>query len=43
MSCDSESWNSTEEPLKPAVFTLAMLLPVTSSIVWCERSPEIPE
>jgi hypothetical protein len=23
--------------------TLAMLLPVTSSMVWCERSPEMPE
>ena len=29
--------------MKPVVLTLAMLLPVTSSMVWCERRPEIPE
>jgi hypothetical protein len=23
--------------------TFAMLLPVTSSMVWCERRPEMPE
>ena len=36
------SWNVMTEALKPAVFTLAMLLPTTSIIVWCDRRPEIP-
>ncbi len=39
----SVSWNVTTEDLKPAVLTLAMLLPTTSIIVWWERNPEIPE
>ena len=40
---DSVSWNWVEDALKPAVLTLAMLLPVTSSMVWWARRPEIPE
>ena len=37
------SWNRVWLDLKPAVLTLAMLLPVTSIIVWCERRPLIEE
>src|SRR5690606_25910365 len=40
---DKVSWNCTDEDLKPVVFTLEMLLPVASSIVWWARRPEIPE
>src|SRR3954447_7284181 len=43
VSCDRVSWNWTAEDLNAVVLTLAMLLPVTSSIVWWERRPEIPE
>jgi hypothetical protein len=42
-SCESVSWNCTADDLNAVVLTLAMLLPVTSSIVWWERRPEIPE
>ena len=38
----SVSWN-VWLALKPAVLTLAMLLPVTSIIVWWARRPETPE
>jgi hypothetical protein len=41
--CDRVSWNTVVDDLKPTVLTLAMLLPVTSSICWWERRPEIPE
>src|SRR6478752_2838842 len=41
--CERVSWNWVVEDLKPAVLTLAMLLPVTSSMVWWARRPEIPE
>ena len=41
--CESVSWKRTADDLNAVVFTLAMLLPVTSSMVWCERRPEIPE
>ena len=37
------SWNRVWEDLKPAVLTLAMLLPVTSIIVWWDRSPLMEE
>src|SRR5919112_6636111 len=37
------SWKIVVLPLKPIVFALAMLLPVTSSIVWLTRRPLIPE
>ena len=37
------SWKTVCDDLKPAVLTLAMLLPVTSIIVWWERSPLIEE
>jgi hypothetical protein len=30
-------------PLKPTVLTLAMLLPITSILVWCERKPDTLE
>src|SRR3954451_20545367 len=36
------SWKTVEEDLKPVVFALAMLLPVTSSMVWLTRSPLMP-
>src|SRR4051794_27222871 len=37
------SWNTAWLDLKPAVLTLAMLLPTTSIIVWCDRRPETAE
>ena len=37
------SSNTVEELLKPAVLTLAMLLPTTSIIVWWLRRPETAE
>src|SRR5690625_4198804 len=37
------SWNCVWDALKPVVLTLAMLLPVTSSIVWWARRPLMPE
>jgi hypothetical protein len=43
VSCESVSWKRTVEALNAVVLTLAMLLPVTSSIVWWARSPEMPE
>src|ERR671933_905820 len=39
----SASWNVAREPLKPMVLTLARLLAVTSSIVWCVLRPEMAE
>src|SRR3712207_9218427 len=36
------SWKIAVLPLKPIVFALAMLLPVTSSIVWLTRRPLMP-
>src|SRR5690349_15318488 len=36
------SWKTTVLDLKPMVLALAMLLPVTSSIVWLARRPEMP-
>jgi hypothetical protein len=42
VSCESVSWNWADDDLNAVVLTLAMLLPVTSSMVWCERRPEIP-
>src|SRR3954467_610926 len=36
------SWKTVEEDLKPVVFALAMLLPVTSSMVWLTRRPLMP-
>ena len=36
------SWKTVELDLKPVVFAFAMLLPVTSSMVWLTRSPEMP-
>jgi hypothetical protein len=43
VSCDRVSWNWVADDLNAVVLTLAMLLPVTSSMVWCERRPEMPE
>src|SRR3954454_6292461 len=43
MTWDSVSWKTVWLPLKPTVLTLAMLLPVTSSLVWWARRPEIAE
>src|SRR4051812_21869777 len=43
MTCDRVSWKTVWLPLKPTVLTLAMLLPVTSSLVWWARRPEIAE
>src|SRR6478609_3895889 len=37
------SWKTVVEALKPTVLALAMLLPVTSSIVWLARRPLMPE
>src|SRR6476659_7221855 len=37
------SWKTTLLALKPAVFALAMLLPVTSSMNWLARRPLIAE
>jgi hypothetical protein len=37
------SWKTVVLPLKPMVLALAMLLPVTSSIVWFTRRPLMPE
>src|SRR5689334_12658386 len=37
------SWNWVCDDLKPVVLTLAMLLPVTSSMVWWLRRPLMPE
>ena len=37
------SSKTVADALNPAVFTLAMLLPVTSIIVWCARRPLMPE
>ncbi len=34
------SWNVTREDLKPGVFTLATLLPITSILVWWVRRPD---
>ena len=41
--CERVSSNWVELALKPVVLTLAMLLAVTSSIVWWARRPEMPE
>src|SRR5919205_2131096 len=43
MTWDSVSWKTVWLPLKPTVLTLAMLLPVTSILVWCARRPEMAE
>src|SRR4030042_3132129 len=40
--CDSMSWNSVRPRLKPVVFTLAMLLPRTSILVWWFMRPDTP-
>ena len=40
---DRASSNCTLDDLKPTVFTFAMLLDVTSSMVCSARRPEIPE
>src|SRR3954462_6893899 len=40
---DSVSWKTVWLPLNPTVLTLAMLLPVTSSLVWWARRPEMAE
>src|SRR4051812_47356737 len=40
---DSVSWKTVWLPLKPTVLTLAMLLPVTSILVWWARRPEMAE
>src|SRR4051794_36078599 len=40
---DSVSWKTVWLDLKPTVLTLAMLLPVTSILVWCARRPEMAE
>ncbi|MNU63068.1 hypothetical protein D3C71_523130 [compost metagenome] len=37
------SLNMTRPDLKPTVLTLAMLLPITSSLVWKPRIPDTPE
>ncbi len=37
------SWNVVSLLLKPVVLTLAMLFDTTSILVWCARSPVIPE
>src|SRR3954468_16718894 len=39
----SVSWKTVLLLLKPVVLALAMLLPVTSSIVWLTRRPLMPE
>ena len=36
------SWKTVVLPLKPMVLALAMLLPVTSSMVWLTRRPLMP-
>src|SRR3954451_13126888 len=38
----SVSWKTVALDLNPMVLALAMLLPVTSSIVWLTRSPLMP-
>src|SRR3954447_21258156 len=43
ITCESVSWKTVWDPLKPTVLTLAMLLPVTSILVWCARRPEMAE
>src|SRR3954471_12830851 len=43
ITCDSVSWKTVWLPLYPTVLTLAMLLPVTSSLVWWARRPEMAE
>src|SRR5215203_5203499 len=43
MTCDSVSWKTVWLALKPTVLTLAMLLPVTSILVWWARRPEMAE
>src|SRR5215204_7536689 len=43
MTWDRVSWKTVCDPLKPTVLTLAMLLPVTSILVWCARRPEMAE
>src|SRR5688500_12722500 len=40
---DSVSGKTVWLPLKPTVLTLAMLLPVTSILVWWARRPEMAE
>src|SRR4051794_41086875 len=42
-TCDRVSSKTVWLPLKPTVLTLAMLLPATSSLVWCARRPEMAE
>jgi len=42
-SWDRVSANSTRLALKPVVLTFAMLLPITSAMVWCARRPETAE
>src|ERR1035437_6769720 len=37
------SWKFTRPDLKPTVLTLAMLLPMTSIMIWWPRRPEIAE
>jgi hypothetical protein len=37
------SLNLTEEDLNPTVFTFAMLLPITSILLWCVFNPATPE
>src|SRR3712207_6307181 len=43
MTWDRVSSKTVWELLKPTVLTLAMLLPVTSSLVWWARRPEMAE
>ena len=38
----SVSWKTVVLDLKPTVLALAMLLPVTSSMVWLTRRPLMP-
>src|SRR5687767_13338022 len=43
MTWDRVSWKTVWDPLNPTVLTLAMLLPVTSILVWWARRPEMAE
>src|SRR3712207_2672932 len=43
MTWDRVSSKTVWDDLKPTVLTLAMLLPVTSSLVWWARRPEMAE
>src|SRR3954451_6009330 len=42
-TCDRVSWKTVWALLYPTVLTLAMLLPVTSILVWWARRPETAE